>query len=78
MPIKDQTLHDADRSATFDRLRAHGSLRPARPEFASRRGWPTLALLCATQFMIVLDASIVIVALPSIQSALAFKPASLA
>jgi EmrB/QacA subfamily drug resistance transporter len=39
--------------------------------------WFALALLCATQFMVVLDVSIVNVALPSIERALHFSPSGL-
>ncbi|GAC1487478.1 MAG: DHA2 family efflux MFS transporter permease subunit [Solirubrobacteraceae bacterium] len=41
------------------------------------RRWRALILLCAAQFMVVLDASIVNVALPSIKSALHFSTADL-
>jgi MFS family permease len=40
---------------------------------AERRRWIALALLCVAQFMVVLDASIVNVALPSIGTALDFS-----
>ena len=39
--------------------------------------WPTLALLCVAQFVVVLDATIVAIALPSIQRDLGFSQASL-
>jgi EmrB/QacA subfamily drug resistance transporter len=42
-------------------------------QVAERRRWIALALLCVAQFMVVLDASIVNVALPSIGSALDFS-----
>jgi EmrB/QacA subfamily drug resistance transporter len=41
------------------------------------RRWRALVLLCAAQFMVVLDASIVNVALPSIKTALHFSEANL-
>ncbi len=41
------------------------------------RRWPALGLLCVAQFMVVLDATIVAVALPEIQSALGFSQAGL-
>src|SRR6266702_4524860 len=41
------------------------------------RGWLALALLCAAQFMVVLDFSIVNVALPSMQKSLGFSPPTL-
>jgi EmrB/QacA subfamily drug resistance transporter len=44
---------------------------------ADRRKWLALALLCAVQFMVVLDVAIVNVALPSIQVDLGFAPANL-
>ena len=46
----------------------------ARPD-ANR--WLVLVIVCVAQFMVVLDATIVNVALPSIQQALHFSPASL-
>ena len=42
-----------------------------------KRKWIALVLICATQFMVVLDVSIVNVALPSIQSALGFSQENL-
>src|ERR671937_598800 len=42
-----------------------------------RRRWIALALLCVAQFMVVLDASIVNVALPTIGSALHFSQGNL-
>ena len=42
-----------------------------------RRKWIALVLLCATQFMVVLDVAIVNVALPSIQTALDFSQENL-
>src|SRR3954451_25058196 len=42
-----------------------------------RRPWTALALLCAAQFMVVLDITVVNVALPSIGRALDFAPADL-
>jgi EmrB/QacA subfamily drug resistance transporter len=46
-------------------------------EIADRRRWFALALICAVQFMIVLDAAIVNVALPSIQTELGLSPQNL-
>src|ERR671939_1947161 len=43
----------------------------------SRRRWLALTVVCLGQLMMVLDATIVNVALPSIQSDLGFAPASL-
>ena len=40
-------------------------------------GWLVLALVCAGQFMVILDASIVNVALPSIRAGLGFTPTGL-
>jgi EmrB/QacA subfamily drug resistance transporter len=44
---------------------------------ADQRKWIALVLLCATQFMVVLDVAIVNVALPSIQTALGFSQENL-
>src|SRR3989440_6944864 len=49
---------------------------PTLEEFARRR-WIALALLCFAQFIVVLDASIVNVALPSIGRGLHFSEANL-
>jgi EmrB/QacA subfamily drug resistance transporter len=51
-------------------------LTGAQP-LADPRRWRALILLCAAQFMVVLDGSIVNVALPSIKTALHFSQASL-
>src|SRR5215210_3752353 len=54
--------------------------RPAMPSTstADRRKWTALALLAAAQFVVVLDASIVNVALPSIGGDLDFSQSNLA
>src|SRR5678816_1127126 len=44
---------------------------------SAERKWLALALLCAVQFMVVLDIAIVNVALPSIQNDLGFSPENL-
>ena len=44
---------------------------------SARRKWIGLALLCAVQFMVVLDIAIVNVALPSIQTDLGFSQENL-
>ena len=44
--------------------------------YAEKR-WLALALLCVTQFMVILDASIVNVALPTIGTALDFSQVNL-
>ncbi len=49
----------------------------ARDGVEPPRGWLALALLCAAQFMVVLDFSIVNVALPSMQKSLGFSPPTL-
>ena len=43
----------------------------------ARRRWYALALICVAQFMVVLDVSIVNVALPSIKKALDFSETNL-
>jgi EmrB/QacA subfamily drug resistance transporter len=49
----------------------------AEPEQPGRRTGLLLAVCCAAQFMVILDLSIVNVALPSIQSSLGFNPPEL-
>src|SRR5512132_1566279 len=41
------------------------------------RRWKALALLCSAFFMVILDSSIVVVALPSIETDLGFSPGNL-
>jgi EmrB/QacA subfamily drug resistance transporter len=53
---------------------------PAAPHPSAagpRRRWSVLVLLCAAQFMVILDATVVNVALPSIARSLHFAPADL-
>ena len=50
---------------------------PAPPERSDRRRWIALAVLCLGQLMMVLDATIVNVALPSIQRELHFSQSNL-
>ena len=54
---------------------AAGTGAGARP--SGRRGLLILLLLCGAQFLVVLDATIVNVALPSVQRALGFTPQNL-
>ena len=54
---------------------SHRSRPPA--DDAGGRSWALLILLCAAQFMVILDATIVNVALPSIRRALGFSPTDL-
>ncbi len=51
---------------------------PDSPELSSRERWIALVVLCVGMLMIVLDATVVNVALPSIQSDLGFTQSSLA
>jgi hypothetical protein len=53
------------------------SLRVSGAALSSRRGLLILLLLCGAQFLVVLDATIVNVALPSIQRALHFTEQNL-
>src|SRR4051812_46154011 len=59
-------------SASFSRPRQPGAILPSSSMSADRR-WLALALLALAQFVVVLDASIVNVALPSIGKALDFS-----
>ena len=49
----------------------------AAPPESHRAGWPTLVLVCLAQFMVILDVSIVNVALPSIRTDLHFSQINL-
>src|SRR5256884_9757914 len=51
---------------------------PLRPQGTDRARWMALVVLCVGMLMIVLDATIVNVALPSIQKDLGFSQSSLA
>ncbi len=51
--------------------------RAEEPRTAERGPWPVLVLLCAAQFMVILDMTVVTVALPSIGRSLGFAPADL-
>ena len=58
------------------------TLAPSRPDSGSTstrsfNPWITLVVVCVAQFMVVLDATIVNVALPSIQKGLHFSAADL-
>ena len=59
-------------------MTAGAALRSASPGESNRRRWIALVVLCVGQLMIVLDATVVNVALPSIQSDLHATQASLA
>jgi sugar phosphate permease len=65
---------DADLAPPARRRWLPGSKAGAR--FGSREAW-ILAVCCVAQLMVILDLSIVNVALPSIQSSLNFSPAEL-
>jgi EmrB/QacA subfamily drug resistance transporter len=63
-------------SVSVDQPRPAPSVTPPAPERASGLGL-LLAICCVAQFMVILDLSIVNVALPSIQSSLRFSAADL-
>jgi MFS family permease len=46
------------------------------PDRQDPRRWYALALLCTTLFIIILDASVVVVAIPSIETDLAMTPST--
>jgi MFS family permease len=56
---------------------AHGGANVTEARDFRERRWLALGLLCVAQFMVVLDASIVNVALPSIGDALSFSQENL-
>ena len=57
-------------------LITHQRAEDAAPA-ADRRPWAILVLICVAQFMVILDVTVVNVALPSIRSALRFAPQDL-
>jgi EmrB/QacA subfamily drug resistance transporter len=59
------------------RGRATSRAMPSRDEAAERRSWWILALMGMAQFMVILDVTVVNVALPSIGNALGFAAADL-
>src|SRR5437867_8727028 len=59
------------------KLRRRSFHEPMDPEARQVNRWLVLGLVCIAQFMVVLDATIVNVALPSIQRSLHFSPTSL-
>jgi len=77
------TLPNTQETAVVRRLdealrpsRASGGLRPAAGGAARRAvpGWAPLAVCCLAQFMVVLDISIVNVALPQMKAGLHLSP----
>ena len=64
-------------TATLSRLKQKSAAPPASDTARERRRWIALAVLCLGQLMMVLDATIVNVALPSIQRELHFTQSSL-
>src|SRR5215468_10257732 len=68
-----QRLHNGKRAAAPAR-RTHS---PAAAGQEGRRSWSLLILLSVAQFMVILDATVVNVALPSIARSLHFAPGSL-
>jgi EmrB/QacA subfamily drug resistance transporter len=73
MPDTSDARARVNAAVTAIDLSATAGAKPA----ADPRRWRALVLLCAAQFMVVLDASIVNVALPSIKTALHFSEANL-
>jgi EmrB/QacA subfamily drug resistance transporter len=69
-------LADTDVSLEPPAARAAGEQTAEESRAGSRSGW-ILAVCCVAQFMVILDLSIVNVALPSIQSSLNFNPVDL-
>jgi EmrB/QacA subfamily drug resistance transporter len=61
-----------------DAIRAIGPTAPTAPVESDRRRWIALYVLCVGMLMIILDSTIVNVALPSIKSDLGFSQSSLA
>src|SRR5438477_6246092 len=60
-----------------DKSGADMNFAPASPPVANRQRWVTLAVVCLAQLMIVLDVTIVNVALPSVQRDLHYTQGNL-
>ena len=73
--MTDSTAATVSTAAT-DITRASAPASPDAPAGATNR-WLILVIACLAQFMVVLDATVVNVALPSIQRGLHFSPSSL-
>ncbi len=74
-PTTGPLLESGDRGLHSHPSPGTSAVNPGRTRAASP--WLAVVVLCVAQFMIVLDATIVNVALPSIQRGLRFSPASL-
>ena len=70
-------MNDLGREAATATSAAEGLAGPAR-EAARRSGWLILAVIVTCQLMVIVDGSIVTIALPRIQQDLHFSPAGLA
>lgn len=68
----DQNPDERDQTLAFDSKRT-----AALPSGGDRRKWVALALLCVAMFVVILDASIINVALPTIGRSLKFSQADL-
>ena len=66
-----------DRTHTPAQPPPDADARSGTHDAGDQRPWSLLILLCAAQFMVILDATIVNVALPSIRRALGFAPTDL-
>ncbi len=81
--VATQAVRDASRTAQASQPPTDGSVQeagasaPAPADRSDRRRWIALAVLCLGQLMMVLDATIVNVALPSIQHDLHFSQSNL-
>ena len=65
-------------TSTIEPAKTTPAGKPARPEAAGRARAKALAVLCVMQLMIILDGTVVTVALPTIQEDLGFSQAGLA
>src|SRR5262249_3680169 len=77
VPYSSNRSHGSDCTSSQGALMCDLSTAQAPPGRRSVNPWLVLTLVCLAQFMVILDATIVNVALPTLQDDLHFSPSSL-